>query len=58
MADQKERPVPECTLFYDADAGMYDFSFRFAGREPHDVMNTFRTLDDAKTWADPHGERI
>jgi hypothetical protein len=54
----KERPVPECTLFYDAATGMYGFSFRFAGGKPHFVMGTFRTLEDAKTSADPHSEMV
>jgi hypothetical protein len=58
MIEPKAYPVPDCTLFYDAATGMYAFSFRFACRKPHYVMDTFRTLEDAKLCADPHGERV
>jgi hypothetical protein len=50
--------VPVATLTYDPKTKYYGFSFRFEGRSLHHAIASFKTIDDAKTWADPWGERI
>jgi hypothetical protein len=50
------RPIPETTISFNPETGMYGFSIRFPGKPPHYHMEVFDTVEDALTWCDPHRE--
>ena len=51
-------PVPLGKLNFNQQTGCYGFTFQFPGRPIHHAIDTFRTVEDAKCWADPWNERI
>ena len=55
---QSVYPVPIATIFQNPATGWFGVSFHFEGRQPHYVLDTHLTLDDALRAADPHKERI
>ncbi len=55
---QSSYPVAIATIFQNPATGWFGVSFRFEGRQPHYVLDTHLTLDDALRAADPHNERI
>ncbi len=55
---QSVYPVPIAAIFQNPATGWFGVSYHFEGRQPHYVLDTHLTLDDALRAADPHNERI
>ena len=51
-------PIPETIIFYDATTGYYGFATRFPGGRAHHTIETFKSIEAALGWCDPHRERI
>jgi hypothetical protein len=43
---------------HDTETGMFCFSVRFPGKPPHQVMDTFTSLENLQAWVDGHNELV
>ena len=50
--------TPITTVFYIPETGRFGFSYAFEGHQPHHVITSCVTLQDALDHCDPHREHI
>lgn len=50
--------TPFTAVFYIPETGRFGFSYAFEGHQPHDVITSWVTLQDAIDLCDPHPEHI
>jgi hypothetical protein len=53
-----KHPVPICTIVFDPERSAFGFRCAFPGREPHDAMTSFGSVEATLDWIDPWRERV